>query len=299
MSAQQRYYLDAMGVQVWERRDAPTTAHAADASSELASPAAVIPTAVVETPAAPLPTQSVPAVTVPSQQHDHDAIPAWLDEAPPPEPPLYDMEPEGYFDESDFLPASVVADDLATLDWPALQARVSECVRCPELAAHRKQVLFGAGNPQADWMIIGAVPDADEDQQGESFIAQDGVLLTAMLRALGLKRQQVYITNVLKCAAPEHRDPEPREAEACAAFLQRQIALVQPRIILLAGRVAAQTLLKVQTPVSKLRGTVHHYEGGIPMVVTYHPAYLLRSPLEKRQAWADLSLAMSVLEAGE
>jgi DNA polymerase len=118
-----------------------------------------------------------------------------------------------------------------------------------------------------------------------------------MLQALGLKRQQIFLTNVLKCATPGHREPGAEETAVCAAYLQRQIALVQPKIILLVGRIAAQSLLQVQTPIGKLRGIVHRSGEGIPMVVTYHPAYLLRSPLEKRQAWADLCLARSAIGA--
>jgi DNA polymerase len=117
-----------------------------------------------------------------------------------------------------------------------------------------------------------------------------------MLNALGLKRQQVYIANVLKCRPPNNRDPQPEEAAACEAFLKRQIALVQPKVILVVGRIAAQNLLKVDTPIGKLRGTIHQYDGTVPVVVTYHPAYLLRSPSEKRKSWADLCLAKKVIE---
>jgi DNA polymerase len=179
---------------------------------------------------------------------------------------------------------------IATLGWPALAQRVAGCSCCPALAEGCPP-LFGAGNQTADWLLIGAAPTADEAQQGEPFTGQEGVLLGAMLRALGLTREQVYLTNIVKCATPEHREPTAQEAQACAPYLQRQIALVQPRVILLLGRVAAQTLLQCDTPIGKLRGTVHRHEGGAPLVATYHPAYLLRSPLEKRQAWADLLLA--------
>jgi DNA polymerase len=147
-------------------------------------------------------------------------------------------------------------------------------------------------------MIIGEAPGADEDKQGEPFVGKAGQLLNAMLHALGLKRQQVYVANVLKCRPPNNRDPQPQEVAACEAFLKRQIALVQPKVILVVGRIAAQNLLKVETPIGKLRGTVHKLDGNIPVVVTYHPAYLLRSPSEKRKSWADLCLARNVIESG-
>lgn len=309
MDSNQRFYLDAMGIQLWERREPP---HAAEA--EQANPPAppVVPSVVEATPpvappaATPHPARvdspppvAVPQATASGRAAVDDGIPAWLDEAPPLEAPLFDLE-EGDFDVSDFLPESAapLPDVISTLDWPALQQRVSECVACPELVASRSQTVFGAGNPQADWMVIGEAPGADEDQQGEPFVGKAGQLLNAMLHALGLKRQQVYIANVLNCRPPNDRDPLSEEAAACAAYLQRQIALVQPKVILVVGRIAAHNLLQVDTPVGKLRGTVHRYDGRIPLVVTYHPAYLLRSPSEKRKAWADLCLARSVVEGG-
>ncbi len=155
--------------------------------------------------------------------------------------------------------------------------------------------MFGVGNQSAEWLVIGEAPGADEDRQGEPFVGWAGQLLNAMLASIGLKREQVYIANILKCRPPNNRDPKPEEAAACAAFLQRQIELIQPKLILVVGRVAAQNLLQSDAPIGKLRGRVHQLESGVPVIATYHPAYLLRSPQEKRKAWADLCLARSTL----
>ena len=140
-------------------------------------------------------------------------------------------------------------------------------------------------------MVIGEAPGEQEDLKGEPFVGRAGQLLNEMLRAVGLSRESVYIANILKCRPPQNRDPQPEEAAACEAFLQRQLALIRPGIILAVGRIAAQNLLKTDTPIGRLRGVVHRY-ADTPLVVTYHPAYLLRSPLEKRKAWDDLQLAM-------
>lgn len=179
---------------------------------------------------------------------------------------------------------------IATMDWDTLEARVRGCTACA-LHRTRTQTVFGVGNRSASWLVIGEAPGEQEDLKGEPFVGRAGQLLNEMLRAVGLSRESVYIANILKCRPPQNRDPQPDEASACEAFLQRQLALIQPRIILAVGRVAAQNLLRTETPIGKLRGSVHRYTG-IPLVVTYHPAYLLRSPLEKRKAWDDLRLAL-------
>lgn len=185
-------------------------------------------------------------------------------------------------------------DAVANLDWPALEARVAQCTRCV-LHQTRNQTVFGTGNRKADWLVIGEAPGADEDRQGEPFVGRAGQLLTEMLRAAGHARSDVYITNILKCRPPNNRDPLPDEVACCHDYLERQIALIAPRLILAVGRIAAQNLLQTGTPIGRLRGRVHHYGStGIPLVVTYHPAYLLRTPLEKRKAWADLQLALRV-----
>lgn len=180
-------------------------------------------------------------------------------------------------------------------DWTMLQQRVSACTQC-DLSASRTQTVFGIGDQQADWMIIGEAPGAEEDRKGEPFVGRAGQLLTSMLRALGLRRDQVYIANILKCRPPNNRDPQAHEVEQCEAYLARQIALIQPRLILCVGRIAAQNLLKTTTPLSRLRGRPHVYgERSTPVVVTYHPAYLLRTPIDKRKAWDDLQLAQSLI----
>lgn len=183
------------------------------------------------------------------------------------------------------------------LDWDALQGRVRDCRLCP-LHGSRTQTVFGTGDRAAHWMIVGEAPGADEDRQGEPFVGRAGRLLNAMLAAAGLRREQVFIANILKCRPPRNRDPLPEEAAACAAYLRRQIELVQPRVILAVGRVAAQNLLGTDIPIGRMRGRAHSYgEAGVPVVVTYHPAYLLRSPADKRKAWQDLLLARSVAAA--
>ena len=183
---------------------------------------------------------------------------------------------------------------IAGLDWPDLIAEVQQCTAC-SLCQTRTQTVFGVGHRQADWLVIGEAPGADEDQQGEPFVGRAGRLLTPMLQAVGLQREQVFIANILKCRPPENRDPTPTEASHCRPFLERQIALIQPRIILAVGRIAAQNLLNTETPIGKLRGQVHHWgPARIPLVVTYHPAYLLRSPREKRKTWDDLRLARRI-----
>lgn len=181
----------------------------------------------------------------------------------------------------------------AGMEWPELRAAVSKCIRCP-LHSSRTQAVFGVGNENAEWLIIGEAPGAEEDRRGEPFVGRAGQLLDEMLRAAGQQREQVFIANILKCRPPNNRDPEAEEAAACRAYLQRQIELIQPRIILAVGRIAAQQLLETDTPVGRLRGQLHRFED-TPLVVTYHPAYLLRSPTQKRKAWQDLCLAMDVV----
>lgn len=181
--------------------------------------------------------------------------------------------------------------DVTSLDWPELARQVANCQLC-ELQATRQQAVFGVGNQQADWLIIGEAPGADEDRQGEPFVGRAGQLLSAMLKAIGLTREQVYITNILKCRPPNNRDPRPEEAACCSPYLQRQIELIQPRLILALGRIAAQRLLQTNTSLARLRGQVHTLESTqSPVIVTYHPAYLLRSPAEKSKAWQDLQFA--------
>nr|WP_298723834.1 uracil-DNA glycosylase [uncultured Steroidobacter sp.] len=184
---------------------------------------------------------------------------------------------------------------VSKLGWDELATAVLSCTKCP-LHATRTNGVFGVGNRSARWMIIGEAPGADEDRQGEPFVGRAGQLLNAMLKAVGLAREQVFIANILKSRPPNNRDPKPEEVRACLPYLYRQIELVNPALILCVGRIAAQTLLDVDTPIGKLRGVVHRIATNRPMVVTYHPAYLLRSPVEKRKSWADLLLAMRTYE---
>lgn len=182
-----------------------------------------------------------------------------------------------------------------------LSAQVAQCQAC-DLYRGRSQTVFAAGNPEAEWMVIGEAPGAEEDKQGQPFVGRAGKLLDKMLLALGLDRQglqgkPVYIANIIKCRPSNNRDPRPEEIEQCIGYLHRQIALVQPKMILLVGRIAAQTLLQSQLPIGKLRGQVHRIgESPAPVIVTYHPAYLLRSPSEKQKAWADLRLARKTFD---
>ena len=197
------------------------------------------------------------------------------------------------------LPATGQRADIAVLDWPALREAVAACRAC-KLCESRRQTVFGVGHPQAHWLIVGEAPGEQEDRQGEPFVGPAGQLLDNMLRALGLTRdagppeRQVFIANTLKCRPPNNRNPEPAETAQCAPFLERQIALVRPRIILAMGRFAAQALLASDAPLGRLRGQVHRWRG-VPLVATYHPAYLLRTPSDKARAWDDLCLAASVV----
>jgi uracil-DNA glycosylase len=254
MDSRQRHYLEVMGIDVWESRDAP--------DSRAKHPPV--------------------AESAPKAAGDRSQVTG------------ESFVEEARQDTKTLSPSS--AENLpAKLDWDSLEQRVSACTLCEELVANRSQTVFGVGNRNADWLIIGEAPGADEDRQGEPFVGRAGQLLNAMLQGIGLQRQQVYIANILKCRPPNNRDPRPDEAAACHAYLQRQIELIQPKLVLAVGRIAAQNLLKCDTPIGKLRGQVHRLENNLPLVVTYHPAYLLRSPLEKRKAWADLCLARRTL----
>ena len=182
-----------------------------------------------------------------------------------------------------------VPEPVEGLSWEELRACVADCTRC-ELSKTRNNTVFGVGDPSADWLIIGEAPGAEEDRRGEPFVGRAGKLLDEMLRAIGQSRDSVFIANILKCRPPHNRDPKPAESAACREYLERQIELVQPRIILAVGRIAAQNLLGSDEPVGRMRGRAHEL-GGIPLVVTYHPAYLLRSPSQKQKSWSDLCLA--------
>jgi DNA polymerase len=178
--------------------------------------------------------------------------------------------------------------------WEELKARVAACTACA-LHAGRNKTVFGVGDEQADWLFVGEGPGADEDAQGEPFVGQAGRLLDNMLAAIRLRRgDNVYIANIVKCRPPGNRNPEPAEAQACAPYLQRQIELIRPRLIVALGKVAAVNLLGRDASIAALRGQLHEYRG-IPLIVTYHPAYLLRTLNDKAKAWEDLCLAVATM----
>jgi len=219
---------------------------------------------------------------------DAMGIQCWVPRAVP-ESPVVSAAPTPATD------VQIPAVDVSRQDWEALAAGVAACSQCEELVATRTQTVFGVGDRQAQWLFIGEAPGAEEDRRGEPFVGRAGQLLDSMLFALGLNRGEgVYIANILKCRPPGNRDPKPQEAQACRAYLDRQIDLIQPRVIVALGRVAAQNLLHSDEPLGRLRGKPMSYRD-IPLVITYHPAYLLRKPTDKRKAWEDLCLARRVM----
>jgi len=273
LDERQRAMLAEMGVRVWW----PQT------------PVETVPVSEL-TPAAPI----APAITAPPPT-------APMAVAPPPQRPVSAPVPRPATSVATALPVDAVPlpAGVDQMDWDTLQATVAECRACG-LCKGRKNTVFGVGDRQAPWMVIGEAPGENEDLQGEPFVGQAGKLLDNMLKAIGLNRQAqgqggVYIANTLKCRPPGNRNPEPQELATCAPYLVRQVALVQPRIILAMGRFAVQSLLQTTEPIGKLRGRVHAYQG-VPVVVTYHPAYLLRNPADKAKAWADLLLALKTVQ---
>lgn len=286
----QRRLLAELGVPPWLApgpQDA-TSSDAAPPTEAVSVPAAVPPTglnpaagptpALAEVPAAPRP-QAPPS----------PVLPAPAVALPGPAIPAVPMASAG---------AGATATD--GLDWTQLRAAVAACTACG-LCSGRTQTVFGVGHTEAAWMVVGEAPGEHEDRLGEPFVGKSGQLLDNMLRALGLSRsegpaqRQVYIANAIKCRPPGNRNPTPEELARCEPFLLRQIALVRPKIILAMGRFAVQSLLRSHEPIGRLRGRLHHYQG-VPLVVTYHPAYLLRNPEEKARAWDDLCLAAEVAE---
>jgi len=209
-------------------------------------------------------------------------------EAPSPVPPPVVQAPQP--------PVLTAEPQVDASGWDELQARVAQCSACPDLVRNRSRTVFGVGNREAQLMVIGEAPGVDEDRQGEPFVGRAGQLLNLMLRAAGYPREQVFIANILKCRPPGNRDPHQDEALRCEPFLLRQMELVAPKAILSVGRISAQNLLKTDVAVGTLRGRVHYYgERQIPLVVTYHPAYLLRSPEQKGKVWGDLQMLMKIL----
>jgi DNA polymerase len=194
-------------------------------------------------------------------------------------------------------PAKAVAGGSASASETALRAvrdDIGDCKRC-RLCDGRKNIVFGVGNPEAKLVFVGEAPGADEDQQGEPFVGKAGQLLTKMIEAMGYGREDVYICNVIKCRPPSNRNPEPDEVAACEPFLKAQLGAIRPRMIVALGKFAAQCLLRDSTPISRLRGELRSYEG-IPLMPTFHPAYLLRDPSQKKLAWKDLKAVNAALE---
>lgn len=290
--ALRRRYLDALGVARWVARQpsasGQNSALEADAADARAAPHEAGPGA--NAGAALDWEDETEAARMEDAFENADTNATWT--------PLMDQDRDLLDDTGDSstaAPAEDRAARIARLDWEELEATVRPCTACA-LCASRTQTVFGVGARQADWLVIGEAPGADEDRVGEPFVGRAGKLLNPMLQAIGLQREQVYIANILKCRPPENRDPAPQEAASCRPFLERQIALIRPRIILAVGRIAAQNLLNTEVAIGKLRGRVHRFgPQGIPLVVTYHPAYLLRSPREKSKAWDDLRLARRAL----
>jgi DNA polymerase len=265
MSARRLQYLKAMGVDVWVDRSRPPEVQAERALHP--GVVDIAPTeparALAEPPPPPPPPHRGPAARTPPR-------------APAP-PPINDPQT-----------APIALRELPR-DWAALKETVRSCQAC-KLCGTRSQTVFGVGPEAAPLMIVGEGPGADEDAQGEPFVGRAGKLLDEMLRAIGRSRQSdTYIANVVKCRPPGNRDPEPDEVEACRPYLDRQLEQVQPRLIVALGRVAAQRLLQTDAPLSRLRGPLHAYgPQKTPLIITYHPAYLLRSPREKAKSWEDL-----------
>lgn len=286
LDARQRAMLAEMGVRVW----APRPVVAAETAAPLPAPEGVRhPARVAEAPA-PTRAPATPPVSAPPPTIAERAVTART-VPPPATPTAAPAEMPGR------RPAGV-----EQMAWPALQAAVAGCEACG-LCRTRRNTVFGVGDVQADWMVIGEAPGEHEDRQGEPFVGAAGQLLDNMLRAIGRSRtgsgdQATYIANVLKCRPPANRNPLPEEVAQCEPFLARQVALVRPKIILVMGRFAVQSILKTDEPIGRLRGRVHRYEG-VPVVVTYHPAYLLRTPADKAKAWADLCLALETAQQTE
>ena len=289
-SERQVAMLREMGVRVWapQRESAAAAAPAPDADGADAiseAPASIPASAAANNAASPA---TIAAATTAENTAASTAASAAAK-------PLLRPEPMAVAAPV-LVPGAALPAGIATMGWPELRATVAACTACT-LCEGRTQTVFGVGHERAHWMIVGEAPGEQEDRQGEPFVGKSGQLLDNMLRAIGLTRteaepaRQVYIANTLKCRPPGNRNPAPAELAACEGFLIRQLQLVQPKIILAMGRFAVQSLLRSTEPIGRLRGRVHHYQG-VPLIVTYHPAYLLRNPEDKAKAWDDLCLAV-------
>jgi DNA polymerase len=323
--ARRLQYLAAMGIRAWRLRipatpepiaaqpQATETAREGAVAAEHRAPARQN---RVQEPATQRATDSRAApVAGPQDRPDSgaDRPPAWLDEPPPwSDDELGSTEPlapaatspasaAGSNQSRAANAAAMDAKDaaVATMDWSALEARVADCRDCI-LCETRTNTVFGVGDRNAELMFIGEGPGQDEDRQGEPFVGRAGQLLNKMLQAVGLTRDQVYIANIVKCRPPRNRNPAPDEAAACRAYLERQIALIQPKLIVSLGAVSANNLLGHSDSVGRLRHRLHHYQPAhagdpIPLIVTYHPSYYLRTPAEKAKGWQDLQRILKTL----
>ena len=192
--------------------------------------------------------------------------------------------------------ASISPDPNQESDWPMIESQVSNCKKC-SLHKGRNNTVFGDGNRNSDWFFIGEAPGKDEDLQGKPFVGRAGRLLTEVIFSMGLSREDVFIANILKCRPPDNRDPMPEEVQQCFPYLEKQIELVKPKIIVAVGRIAAHSLLGTDLPMGKLRGKIHGFGSSeIPTLIIYHPAYLLRSPSQKKKVWEDLQLVNDFLK---
>jgi DNA polymerase len=200
------------------------------------------------------------------------------------------------FSQSEATPQPVTFSKSPADALAAVRADIGDCMRCKLHTLGRSQVVFGVGNPQADLMFVGEAPGADEDVQGIPFVGRAGQLLTKIIEAIELKREDVYIANVIKCRPPGNRNPEPDEVDTCEPFLFRQIDVIKPKVIVALGKFAAQALLQSDAPISRLRGRVFDYRGA-KLIPTFHPAYLLRNPSSKREVWEDMKLVKSLLKS--
>lgn len=277
LDAERKSYLKAMGIQVYRLREQPETEPLVEETP-----------ASADADVSPPDTQNQIAAKVSSADADLLSY-MHLDQSSPGE------EGDDVIELTELKPISVP--DVSSLNWHELQDRIAACKRC-ELCKTRTNTVFGVGNRNADVMVIGEAPGADEDAKGEPFVGKAGKLLDNMLKAIGLQRKQVFIANILKCRPPANRNPSVDEAAACEPYLMRQIDLIEPKLILSVGGVSAKNLLKTDEAVGRLRQRRQHLVGrNIPVQVTYHPAYLLRKPSEKAKAWADLKkLQQAMLE---
>jgi DNA polymerase len=213
---------------------------------------------------------------------------------PPTEPPQIPVAKATAKPETGALDFLTEPDVRASATLPELRAAIGDCTRC-KLAPHRTQIVYGVGNPDADLVFVGEAPGRDEDLRGEPFVGKAGQLLTEIIvKGMKIRRQDVYIANIIKCRPPQNRNPEPDEIVACEPFLKRQLAIIKPKVIVALGTFAAQCLLRTRTPITRLRGVWADYEG-IPLMPTFHPAYLLRNPGDKRLVWNDIQQVMSAL----